>query len=227
MVKPKNTVNKKQKPNPTEPTDLKDAKPQTAQKAKPKNDKNKKQKIIQIEAEETPQQNYAPELNAVEPTTSTQPGTLNFLDTVDQIRVQKILDCFKSHEVKEVETQTSFEPERLRPIVEKSVQTEHANYSCNCSSTIAKHFEELNKKLDLFIAKQEPYTLLTTPNKPKFEFNNDECEYAGSVSPSPTFELQGGDVFKKQQERQQKYNGNNQEALTTINLAECSLPGML
>ncbi len=158
---------------------------------------------------------------------STQPGTLNFLDTLDQIRVQRILDCLKSHEVKEVETQTSFEPERLQPIVEKSVQTEHANYSCNCSSTLAKHFEELNKKLDLFIAKQEPYTLLTTPNKPKFEFNNDECEYAGSVSPSPTFELQGGDVFKNQQEQQQKYNSNNQEALTTINLAECSLPGML
>jgi hypothetical protein len=32
---------------------------------------------------------------------------------------------------------------------------------------------------------------------------------------------------KNQQEQQQKYNSNNQEALTTINLAECSLPGML
>lgn len=113
--------------------------------------------------EENPRQDAPHQKNApaAQPTTSTSnyPGSLNFLDVLEQVRVQKLLDCIKSHEVKEAETQTLLEV--VRPVESKFIQTENTSCICTCCLLLAPKIEEMNKKLELLIAKETQYILLT------------------------------------------------------------------
>ena len=131
--------------------------------------------------------------------TSTQlHGQLNFLDALEQMKVQKLLESLKSHEIKEAGNQTSFQVER--PVQEKSIQTEIT--PCACSLGLATKIEEMNKKLELFIAKETQYTLLTTPNTDKFGISNQDCEYDRSetLSPAPNLDSHELDASKLQEQ---------------------------
>ena len=98
------------------------------------------------------------------------------------------------------------------------MQTENTPCTCDCSLVLAPKIEEMNKKLDLLIAKETQYTLLTTPNSARFEFNNEECEYAGSLSPPGNPDSEEPDVSKMQE--QQNYDHCSAEQVTTIDLNE-------
>ena len=127
------------------------------------------------------------------------------------------MDGIKSHEVKEAVTQTSFQ--EGRPVQEKFIQTENTPCTCACSLVLVPKIEEMSKKLELLIAKETQYTLLTTPDSAKFELNNQDCEYAGSFSP-PQINLDNQEPGASKIQEQQSNESYDAEQVTTVDLHE-------
>jgi hypothetical protein len=145
---------------------------------------------------------------------------------LEQIRVQKLLDCLKSHESKESETDIL--QEKPKTVLEKFVQTEKLESTyCNCSLILAPKIEEINQKLDLLLTRETRYTLLTSPSTSKFEFNNQDCEYAGSLSPSSDLDAEGADAVQEQDLGQQQHIDGNDEAVSMVSMIDTfDLPGI-
>ena len=65
----------------------------------------------------------------------------------------------------------------------------------------------MNKKLELLIAKETQYTVLTTPN------TAEGCEYVERFSPPTDFDIQKLDVSKMQE---QHYDNFDAERVNTV-----------
>ncbi len=92
---------------------------------------------------------------------------------------------------------------------------------------LAPKIEEINQKLDLLLTRETRYTLLTSPSTSKFEFNNEDCEYAGSLSPSPDLDAEGADAVQEQDLGQQQHIDGNDEAVSMVSTIDTfDLPGI-